>query len=1069
MRKSGTLQCRSWKTTCCLVISPFFFCMLVFGLQLALDVFILSRPENECGCVCLECCFWPDGLEVPGEDPPCFKGTPENPPTECTPAGRGNDLTDECKSYDEDVCGIEYSTFNQAVWCAVEHPTAVPTYMQVPEAEYRAELYKNDTAILYTGEDTAAAQALTAKFFGEPDVDFFNAAGLIFGVLDGALNGDNSNGGYVETITNMATFFLGSNMTRAVLEDNLDEQGLQPSEIAVLLDALSIPGMTDATEGLITFWSSTTRNATAGTADSGDAGEALFAMATGDTDNPLVKFLNDVRSVVTRQNTLGTSEDSPQLYYIEEAMGNVQYLLRSDGNSCDNTVPPPFDAPPFAYQCLPVHVVLQESLDEMHKKLFCGWLDGGKWLDCPEDDPLINAYSTAYNFKSLNETKLDVDIYFNVSGFLRSGGQGPGRAHRLMESMNLVTSAFLKQVMGANNISAAIVAVKEMPKLQTSLNLDFASILGPLFFMLVLQLLFPVMLQQLVYEKAMRLRIMMKMHGLSDGVYWLVTFCWYLVLSVVYFVLLLVFGSAIGLKFFTLNSYGVQIIFFLVFSLVQISLAFLLSTVFQSASTATSFGFVYVFALSFMASFLMSNLLDQQSPAAIWLELIPAFALYRGLYEMSGYAFYANYQGSVGLTFGKFSDDANGMPEILAIMIVEFFVFMALAWYLEQVLGQVGTRKHWLFCFGAARRGDKRRVDSTVVSDEATGINVDAADVQEERARVEEMADYSEQSIVLSDLKKVYPPQGGKPAKTACRALTMAVERGECFGLLGPNGAGKTTSINMMVGFLTPSSGTAYIEGNDILRDMDNIYPLMGVCPQHDLLWKTMTAHEHLLFYGRLKGLAGKDLREAAEAGLKSVNLYNNNVGNKQVRTYSGGMKRRLSVAISMIGAPKVVYMDEPSTGLDPASRRNLWDVIKQGKQGRAIILTTHSMEEAEVLCDRLGIFVDGQLQCIGNPKELAARYGGYLVFTITTRPADNDKAKTAVMHMCPEATPTYQVAGTQKFEMPTAAISIADVFLGMQRVKDSVQILDWGVSNASLEDVFVRVATQNDKAGEYL
>jgi hypothetical protein len=101
--------------------------------------------------------------------------------------------------------------------------------------------------------------------------------------------------------------------------------------------------------------------------------------------------------------------------------------------------------------------------------------------------------------------------------------------------------------------------------------------------------------------------------------------------------------------------------------------------------------------------------------------------------------------------------------------------------------------------------------------------------------------------------------------------------------------------------------------------------------------------------------------------------------------------------------------------------------------------------------------------------QELAARYGGYLVFTITTRPADNEKAKTAVMHMCPEATPTYQVAGTQKFEMPTAAISIADVFLGMQRVKDSVQILDWGVSNASLEDVFVRVATQNDKAGEYL
>jgi hypothetical protein len=101
--------------------------------------------------------------------------------------------------------------------------------------------------------------------------------------------------------------------------------------------------------------------------------------------------------------------------------------------------------------------------------------------------------------------------------------------------------------------------------------------------------------------------------------------------------------------------------------------------------------------------------------------------------------------------------------------------------------------------------------------------------------------------------------------------------------------------------------------------------------------------------------------------------------------------------------------------------------------------------------------------------QELAARYGGYLVFTITTRPADNEKAKTAVMAMCPEATPTYQVAGTQKFEMPTAAISIADVFLGMQRMKGSIPILDWGVANASLEDVFVRVATQNGNAGDNL
>ena len=194
------------------------------------------------------------------------------------------------------------------------------------------------------------------------------------------------------------------------------------------------------------------------------------------------------------------------------------------------------------------------------------------------------------------------------------------------------------------------------------------------------------------------------------------------------------------------------------------------------------------------------------------------------------------------------------------------------------------------------------------------------------------------------------------------------------------------------------------------------------MCPQHDLLWETLTAREHLNFYGRLKRLRGAALKAAVDDVLASVKL--SDVGKKRVSKYSGGawrayessglwfvsgsfdlghalyvlaqpqtagatqngmrpcagMKRRLSVAISLIGSPKVAYLDEPSTGLDPASRRNLWNVVKREKAGKAVILTTHSMEEAEVLCDRLGIFVGGRLVCIGNPKQLTSRYGGYYV-----------------------------------------------------------------------------------------
>jgi ABC-type multidrug transport system ATPase subunit len=214
----------------------------------------------------------------------------------------------------------------------------------------------------------------------------------------------------------------------------------------------------------------------------------------------------------------------------------------------------------------------------------------------------------------------------------------------------------------------------------------------------------------------------------------------------------------------------------------------------------------------------------------------------------------------------------------------------------------------------------------------------------------------------------------------AVKTLNLGIERGECFGLLGPNGAGKSTSINMMVGLIEPSEGTAVIGGHDITKDMDAIYTLMGVCPQHDLLWDTLTGREHLQFYGRLKGLQGEALQSAVEEALRGVNLWNGKLADKQSKQYSGGMKRRLSVAISFMGSPLVVYLDEPSTGLDPASRRNLWDVVKSNKRDRAIVLTTHSMEEAEQLCDRLGIFVDGQLVCIGNPKEITSRYGGYLV-----------------------------------------------------------------------------------------
>lgn len=277
--------------------------------------------------------------------------------------------------------------------------------------------------------------------------------------------------------------------------------------------------------------------------------------------------------------------------------------------------------------------------------------------------------------------------------------------------------------------------------------------------------------------------------------------------------------------------------------------------------------------------------------------------------------------------------------------------------------------------------------------------------------------------------------------------------------MLGPNGAGKTSFINMMIGLTKPTSGTAFVQGLDIRTDMGGIYTSMGVCPQHDLLWEVLTGREHLLFYGRLKNLKGSALKQAVEESLKSVNLFHGGVADKQAGKYSGGMKRRLSVAISLIGDPRVVYMDEPSTGLDPASRNSLWNVVKRAKQNRAIILTTHSMEEAEVLCDRLGIFVDGSLQCIGNPNELKGRYGGTYVFTMTTSVDHEKDVENLVQKLSPNANKIYHISGTQKFELPKDDVRIGSVFRAVETAKRNFTVSAWGLADTTLEDVFIKVA----------
>ncbi|XP_078149970.1 ABC transporter A family member 7-like isoform X3 [Carex rostrata] len=686
----------------------------------------------------------------------------------------------------------------------------------------------------------------------------------------------------------------------------------------------------------------------------------------------------------------------------------------------------------------------------------------------------LNEFLTAYDFLDTDEKGFNLDIWYNSTYSNNTGSFAFATLiQRVPRSLNAASNAFLKFLKGAG-VTMELEFVKETPKVGTKFQSDFSSLMGSLFFTWVVQLLLPVILNYLVYEKQQKLKIMMKMHGLTDGPYWLISYLYFLLLSAAYMICFVVFGSLIGLNFFRLNDYSIQVVFYFIYINLQIAFAFFVASFFSTVKTATVIGYIYVFGSGLLAAFILQFFVEDPSFPRGWIivmELVPGFSLYRGMYEFREYAFSGYATVTKGMKWGDLSSSENGMRNVMIIMVLEWIVLLPLALYLDQVSSLGGSIHNYPLFYLKFLKKKKMSMSPSLQS--RTSFNCQGSakvvidvnnkpDVTQERELVEKLVmeeNINNYAVISDNLRKVYPGRDGNPDKLAVERLSLALPRGECFGMLGPNGAGKTSFINMMIGLIKPTSGTAYVQGMDIRTDMDGIYTNMGVCPQHDLLWETLTGREHLLFYGRLKNLKGDALMQAVEESLKSVNLFYGGFGDKQAKTYSGGMKRRLSVAISLIGDPKVVYMDEPSTGLDPASRNNLWNVVKRAKKDRVIILTTHSMEEAEVLCDRLGIFVDGNFQCIGNPKELKGRYGGSYVFTVTTSAEMEQEVETLVRHLSPNAKKIYHISGTQKFEIPKQEVRISDVFQAVEKAKSRFTIYAWGLADTTLEDVFIKVA----------
>jgi len=305
-------------------------------------------------------------------------------------------------------------------------------------------------------------------------------------------------------------------------------------------------------------------------------------------------------------------------------------------------------------------------------------------------------------------------------------------------------------------------------------------------------------------------------------------------------------------------------------------------------------------------------------------------------------------------------------------------------------------------------------------------------------------------------LRKEYKAPHG--IKVAVKNLTLGIASGECFGLLGMNGAGKSTTLGALSGDIQPTQGDIWLNGFNLQTNPDDALKYFGWCPQFDALIGMLTGREQLIMYARIKGLEEKVIPETVSAFLQMLDLTK--YANRPVAGYSGGNKRKLSLAVAMIGNPPIVFLDEPSTGMDPLARRYMWNVITALGANKSVIVTTHSMEECDALSTRIGIMSQGELVCLGNSQHLKSRFASGYSIQLKAHDQYLEQVRNHIAKVFPLAQVSDEHGGLLAYELPQAAgYKLSAIFSELQSLGTYLE--DFSVSQTTLEQVFLKLAKE--------
>ncbi|KAF1558814.1 ATP-binding cassette sub-family A member 10, partial [Eudyptes schlegeli] len=547
-----------------------------------------------------------------------------------------------------------------------------------------------------------------------------------------------------------------------------------------------------------------------------------------------------------------------------------------------------------------------------------------------------------------------------------------------------------------------------------------------------------------VVREKKKLKVLMKTMGLQDIAFWL---SWSLLYAVYVMVLSCLLTALVMQDAFYLSSFPAVLLLFFLYGLACIHLVFMLCSLLRTSKLAGSMGFLITFLFGCLSlAVLIENLPE---PLKWFLGLFCPFAFNAGIAKV----FHLEKYG-MGFSFSNLMEESYFLFSTYIMLVFDSVLYMLLAMYFDKVLpGKYGIPDPPFFCLKPSywvrsRRGSTREMPRTAVSPEEL-LNDDIEPVPPEFM--------GKEAIRLNNIKKAYKKKDKKTE--ALRGLSLNIYEGQITALLGHSGAGKTTLLNVLSGLTLPSEGSATIYNYKLseIGDREEIREMIGICPQFNTQFEVLTVKENLKTFAEIKGIKSKEVEREVQNILELLDI--SNIQDTQAEKLSGGQKRKLSIGIAMLGNPQVLFLDEPTAGLDPLSRHQVWSLLKEHRAGRVILFSTQFMDEADILADRKAFISHGRLKCVGSSLFLKKKWGiGYNLRIHVSESCDLENVTSLVKRYIPNVIFSGHSQYELRYKLPLENVNkFPDLFSGLDSCSDQ-GIINYGVSMTTLEDVFLRL-----------